>query len=111
MSSPTARSLALLRELGYTAKVVEHWNQYAKIRQDLFGLDILALKPGEPVLVVQATTGSNHVARCTDQVTVEGHSPESPANVFGWLFRGGNSKQMSSLQKERFTFFNELSRN
>ena len=65
MSSPTARSLALLRELGYTAKVVEHWNPYAKIRQDLFGVDILALKPGEPVLVVQATTGSNHAARRT----------------------------------------------
>jgi hypothetical protein len=63
MSSPTARSLELLRELGYTAKVVEHWNQYAKIRQDLFGVDILALKAGEPVLVVQATTGSNHAAR------------------------------------------------
>ena len=63
MSSPTARSLELLRELGYTAKVVEHWNQYAKIRQDLFGVDILALKPGEPVLIVQATTGSNHAAR------------------------------------------------
>ena len=65
MSSPTARSLERLKELGYTAKVVEHWNQYAKIRQDLFGVDILALKPGEPVLVVQATTGSNHAARRT----------------------------------------------
>ena len=63
MSSPTARSLELLRELGYTAKVVEHWNQYAKIRQDLFGVDILALKPGEKVLVIQATTGANHAAR------------------------------------------------
>jgi hypothetical protein len=29
--SPTARSLAHLRELGYTAKVVEHWNAFAKI--------------------------------------------------------------------------------
>jgi hypothetical protein len=48
-----------------TAKVVEHWNQYAKIRQDLFGVDILALKPGEPVLVGQATTGSNHAVRRT----------------------------------------------
>ena len=63
MSSPTTRSLELLRELGYTAKVVEHWDPYAKIRQDLFGMDILALKPVEPVLVVQATTGSNHAAR------------------------------------------------
>ena len=73
MSSPTARSLAHLRELGYTAKVVEHWNPYAKIRQDLFGADILALKSGEPVLVVQATTGSNHAARRT-KLDVEGYT-------------------------------------
>jgi hypothetical protein len=63
MRSPTARSLAPLREFGYTVKVVERWNPYAKIRQDLFGVDILALKPGEPALVVQATTGNNHAAR------------------------------------------------
>jgi hypothetical protein len=56
--SPTARSLAHLKALGYQAKVVEKWNPFAKIRQDLFGADILALKPGEPVLVVQATTDS-----------------------------------------------------
>mgnify|MGYP001419197460 CR=1 FL=1 len=63
--SPTARSLAHLKQLGYTAKVVEHWNPFAKIRQDLFGVDVLALKPGEPVLVIQATTGANHAARRT----------------------------------------------
>ena len=61
--SPTARSLAHLRELGYRAQVVERWNPHARIRQDLFGGDILALKPGEPVFVVQATTGANHAAR------------------------------------------------
>lgn len=63
--SPTQRSLAHLKELGYQAKVVERWNSFAKIRQDLFGGDILALKPGEPVLIIQATTGSNHSARRT----------------------------------------------
>lgn len=31
----------------------------------MFGVDILALKPGEPVLVVQATTSSTHAARRT----------------------------------------------
>ncbi len=62
--SPTARSLAHLKELGYQAKVVEKWNPFAKIRQDLFGVDLLALKPDE-VLVIQATTGSNHAARRT----------------------------------------------
>jgi len=65
MSNPTARSLALLRNLGYRAKVVERWNPHTKIRQDLFGVDILALKPGKPVLVMQATTGANHAARRT----------------------------------------------
>jgi hypothetical protein len=61
--SPTQRSLAHLKALGYAAKVVEHWNPWAKIRQDLFGVDLLALKPGEPVLAVQCTTGSHHAAR------------------------------------------------
>jgi hypothetical protein len=63
--SPTARSLQHLRELGYQAKVVEKWNPFAKIRQDLFGGDLLALKAGEPVLIIQATSGSNHAARRT----------------------------------------------
>lgn len=59
--SPTARSLQLLRARGYTANVVEKWNQYARIRQDLFGIiDIVAMKRGENGLLgVQATTGEN----------------------------------------------------
>jgi hypothetical protein len=60
---PTARSVQYQKARGYHAKVVERWNAFAKIQQDLFGADVLALKPGEPVLVVQATTGSHHSAR------------------------------------------------
>lgn len=66
--SPTARSLAHLKALGYTAKVVERWNPFAHIRQDLFGADILALKAGYKVLAVQCTSGSNHSARKTKLV-------------------------------------------
>lgn len=61
--SPTARSLQHLKELGYTAKVVERWNSFSRTRKDLFGADILCLKAGEKVLAIQATTGSNHSAR------------------------------------------------
>ncbi|MDR4467084.1 MAG: hypothetical protein MRJ68_02150 [Nitrospira sp.] len=61
--SPTRRSLAHLNELGYQARVVEQWNPFAQVRQDLFGGDLLALKPGEPVLVIQTTSRSNHAAR------------------------------------------------
>ena len=62
--SPTQLSLAKLREEGYTVAVVEHWNAFARIRQDLFGfIDLLALK-GKEVLAVQTTTASNMAARC-----------------------------------------------
>jgi hypothetical protein len=61
--SPTQRSLAHLKQLGYAARVVEKWNPFAKVRQDLFGGDLLALKAGTPILPVQATSGSNHAAR------------------------------------------------
>ena len=61
--SPTQRSLALLREQGYLCEVVERWNPWAKIRQDLFGIgDILAIKNRE-TLLVQTTSRSNVNAR------------------------------------------------
>jgi hypothetical protein len=63
MSSPTSRSLAALRERGYLAAVVERWNAFARIRQDLFGvLDLVAVREGE-TLGVQTTSGSNVAAR------------------------------------------------
>ena len=62
-TSPTQLSLKKLREEGYTVAVVEHWNSFARIRQDLFGfIDILALK-GKEVLAVQTTTTTNMNAR------------------------------------------------
>ena len=62
--TPTARTLKLLREQGYTAEVVEHWIPYRRIRRDLWGLDIVALHPEDPgVLGVQCTTTSNLAAR------------------------------------------------
>ena len=63
MSSPTSRSLQHLRSEGYLAAVVEKWNPYARIRQDLFGiLDLVAVKDRE-TLGVQTTSGSNVAAR------------------------------------------------
>lgn len=53
--SPTERSLKYLREQGYHCAVVEKWNQFSRIRQDLWGwCDILAIRKGE-VLAVQVT--------------------------------------------------------
>jgi len=58
MSSPTQRTLKLLREEGYLAEVVERWIPGANIRKDLFGwVDILAIK-GAETLAVQCTSYS-----------------------------------------------------
>ncbi len=62
MTSPTQRSLKYMRDAGYLAEVTEHWNQWAGIRQDLFGfIDILCL--GDDIVGVQTTTKSNMSAR------------------------------------------------
>ena len=65
MTSPTARSLALLRKEGWTAQVVEKFNQFAMVRVDLFGcIDIVAIKTGNPgVLGIQATSRGNMSTR------------------------------------------------
>jgi len=62
-ASPTQRSLAALRERGYLCQIVEHWNPWARIRQDLFGIgDILCLRD-EETLLVQTTSRANVSAR------------------------------------------------
>ncbi len=62
--SPTQRSLAELRKRGYDLiQVVERWNSFAKIRQDLFGIvDILCVHDGKTI-AVQSTSGPNVSAR------------------------------------------------
>ena len=61
--TPTQRSLKYLRADDWFCAVVEHWNNFARIRQDLFGVvDILAIRDGE-TLAVQTTSGSNVSAR------------------------------------------------
>lgn len=62
--TPTALTLRDLRANGWEAAVVERWNPYARIRQDLFGIiDIIAVKPGCGVMGVQATSDANVSAR------------------------------------------------
>lgn len=68
MISPTQRSLAYLRERYPLVTVVERWNPYARVRQDLWGIaDVVAV--GDHILAVQTTSASNaskRVAKITD---------------------------------------------
>jgi hypothetical protein len=63
--SPTARTLAYLRQAGWPfVQVVEHYNVWSKQRNDLFGFaDVLAVHPKKGHLYVQVTSGTNVNAR------------------------------------------------
>ncbi len=64
--SPVQRSLAWLKEHGYDpVRKVEVWNSYAKIRQDLWGFDILAVL-SDQITFIQVTDGAHlaeHIAK------------------------------------------------
>jgi hypothetical protein len=63
-SSPTQKSKALLKEQGWEVAIVERWNAFAKIRQDLFGFaDLLCLHPQKGIMAVQTTSRSHTSAR------------------------------------------------
>jgi hypothetical protein len=64
-TSPTMRSLKYWKgETDFVAKT-EHWNSFARIRQDLFGfVDIVVIRPGIPgLLAIQTTSANNMSAR------------------------------------------------
>ena len=72
--TPTQRSLAHLRGMGYTAEVVERWLSFARRRQDLFGIiDIVCLGDGETVGV--QTTSSSNVSARVKKITASEHLP------------------------------------
>ena len=96
MTSPTQRTLACCKARGWTTRVVEHWNQYAGIRQDLWGLDILCLTD-EELVGIQCTSAANVSARrnkldglpTTDKLLAAGVR----VLVVGWSKRGPRGKR------------------
>jgi hypothetical protein len=55
--------------------ICEHWNPFARIRQDLFGiLDLISLSPDGETIGVQTTSGSNVAARVS-KITASEHLP------------------------------------
>ncbi len=64
MTSPTTRSIDYLYAQGYSLVVKgEHWNAFARIRQDFAGiLDLIAFRKGE-TLGIQVTSRDNMSAR------------------------------------------------
>jgi len=83
-TSPTQYVLRELRKQGYLCQVTEHWNPFARIRQDLFGfVDVLAIKDGE-TLAVQATSRSNVPARVRK---IAEHENIGSVREAGWVIQ------------------------
>lgn len=105
MSSPTQRSLALLRKEGFVAQVVEKYNPYARVRVDLFGfIDIVAIKKEcgkcagiNGVVGVQTTSAAHIMERVRKILSI----PESKIwlecgnkiIVHGWSKKGAKDKR------------------
>jgi hypothetical protein len=64
MSSPTARTLGRLRECGYVCEIVERWIPRLNRRKDFLGIgDVLGIRPGLPLLLIQCTSAGNTSSR------------------------------------------------
>jgi hypothetical protein len=99
--TPTARSLKVLRERGYTPAKVEYFNPGTRRLHDLFGfIDLVALEPGcAGLLAIQSTSdnGGNVSAR----VTKMAQEPRAAlwlacgnrVMVHGWAKRGARGKR------------------
>ena len=106
-TSPTQRTLTRLRELGFTAAVVERWNPYARIRQDLFGfVDLVAVHPDLGyTLYIQTCAGGSHAAR-EAKIRESEHFPAVAAcgivEVWSWAKQGPRGKRKTwNLRTER----------
>ena len=97
--TPTARTMAYLRGLGYEVAVVEKWNAYTRTRHDLYGFaDLLAMR-GIELLAVQATSTGNVSARVKNILAepraLKWVEPGSQRflTVIGWAKRGPRGKR------------------
>lgn len=96
MTSPTQRTLKFLRDAGAAAVVLERWNQYARIRQDIWGADILA-RQGQLLMAIQATSSTNHSARVekarANPDTLNWLNCGVPYYVYSWGKKGARGKR------------------
>jgi hypothetical protein len=76
--SPTRRTLLYLRKEGcQLVAITEHWNAWAGIRQDLFGIiDVLAIKDDQ-IIAVQCCASSGVSKRVDKIAEAEFKNPET----------------------------------
>lgn len=96
-TSPTQRSKARMKDLGYVVEITERWNPFAKVRRDLYSfIDLLCIRADE-TLAVQTTSGSNVSARIAKILSLDTarewlKSPSRKIEVHGWRKVGAKGK-------------------
>lgn len=92
MSSPSARAKKEYKCRGCSVYVTEKWNAFAGVRQDAFGFGDLLVICEPDIVLVQVTSGDNHLARKKKILSI----PES----FKWLNSGGKIVVMSFTKEK-----------
>lgn len=101
MSSPTSRTLQLLKKEGRISQVVEHWNCFTHQRKDLFGfIDIVSLNlETKETWGVQCTSTSSMSARvkkiCNEcaEYAKSWLKAGNRIEVIGWSKKGAKGKR------------------
>jgi hypothetical protein len=88
-ASPTQRTLAYYRELGYEADVAERWIEAVRQRRDLFGFIDIVVLTDDKTIGVQATSTSNMSSRVRKIVSHPAAAawlanPDREVIVIGW---------------------------
>ena len=112
-SKTIQRSVKYLKDNGYLVQIVERWNHFAKVRQDMFGwIDIVAVKPGKPILGVQTTTGNMAAVRLDkargNEALKAWISGGGQLVVHSWDKRGPRGKRKVWTVVERWVSMSDL---
>lgn len=100
--SPTQLTLRKLKSEGYTTvEITEHWNSWARVRQDLFSIiDVLAVKDGVTT-GIQVTSKANANARIKKIANSEHISNLRDAGwkilVHGWFKNKSNKWEVKEI--------------
>jgi hypothetical protein len=102
--TPTEKSLRLLRARGGLVEKVEHWNSFARRRQDLFGFGDILHVAGDMVTIVQTTSMSNVSARLkkireSQAAVLWLESPHRCIEVHGWK-KGSSDPRIVRLHSD-----------
>jgi len=100
-TSPTQRTLAWCKKQGRTSGMVEKWNSFMKIRQDLFGfIDIICIDKERGIIAVQSTGSAHsaHIKKLTierKEIVTEWLQSGAPLELISWRkvkkVRGGKA--------------------